>query len=101
MDKVNSFISRFTGSGRYEQVIKTFSFGCCYWFAHILAERFAYDGAEIMYDQVVNHFGTQINGRVYDITGDVTDAFEWECWEDLGDALLATRIERDCIMFER
>lgn len=101
MDKVNSFISRFTGSGKYDQVIEAFTCGCCYWFADILAKRFADDHAEIMYDQVINHFGTQINGRVYDITGDVTDEFHWVPWKNMSDTILVQRIERDCIMFER
>jgi len=101
VDKVNSFISRFTGSGKYEQVIEAFTCGCCYWFADILAKRFYKDGPEIMYDQVINHFGTQICGRVYDITGDVTDDYDWIPWKDLDDISLTQRIERDCIMFER
>lgn len=101
MDKVSSFIGRFTRSGKYDQVIEAFTCGCCYWFADILAKRFANDNAEIMYDQVINHFGTQINGRVYDITGDVTDNFCWVPWKDMGDTILVQRIERDCIMFER
>ena len=101
MDKVNSFISRFTGQGKYGQVIEAFTCGCCYWFADILAKRFSNDRSEIMYDQVMNHFGTQIDGRVYDSTGDVTNDFTWKPWKDMNDTSLVRRIERDCIMFER
>lgn len=28
-----------------------------------------------MYDQVINHFVTEIYGRLYDITGDVTGKY--------------------------
>ena len=49
--------------------------------------------------QTSNHFGTKINGRVYDITGDVTFKYEWKPWSEVDDELLRARIIRDCIMF--
>ena len=109
-DKVLRFINRFTNGGKNYGTIDTFKNGCCYWFAHILQERFydPYDwpGAwsndgEIMYDKVVNHFGCQIEGIVYDITGDVTDAYDWEPWVTVAqeDDVRFTRIVRDCIEF--
>ena len=52
-----------------------------------------------MYDQVANHFVAEIDGRLYDITGDVTDAYKVEPWDELEDDLLRSRIIRDCIMF--
>jgi hypothetical protein len=52
-----------------------------------------------MYDQVANHFVAEIDGRLYDITGDVTDTYKAEPWDDLDDDLLRARIVRDCIMF--
>lgn len=96
MSKVEGFIKRFHD---YEKTDDTFQFGCCYWFAFILYRRFLREGAKIMYDQVENHFGTMVSGKVYDITGDVTGKYEWEPWEKLDDELLKERIIRDCIMF--
>lgn len=74
-----------------------FTCGCCYWFAVILHSRFP--NSVIMYDQIENHFVTQIENRLYDITGDVTDKYKVIPWDSLDDALLKTRIVRDCIMF--
>ena len=93
---IDGFIQRFHEHDRTDD---TFQFGCCYWFAYILFRRFLRDGARIMYDQVANHFGTQIFGRVYDITGDVTNKYNWEQFDKLGDESLKNRIIRDCIMF--
>ena len=52
-----------------------------------------------MYDEVINHFGTEINGRVYDITGDVTFKYKWKQWSEVDNELLRARIIRDYIMF--
>ena len=52
-----------------------------------------------MYDQVENHFVTQIQGRLYDITGDVTEKYQVKPWDALDDELLKKRIIRDCILF--
>ena len=92
-DVINSFICRFLGDAS-----DVFTRGCCYWFAVILSQRFAACNAKIVYDQVSNHFGTRVFGKVFDITGDVTDKFSWEDWP-VDDALLFERIKRDCIMF--
>lgn len=97
------FIKHFLPQGRDTKTVDTFTQGCCYWFAYILFIRFAdIPDTAIMIDQVENHFGTMINGRVYDITGDVTDIYEWQWWGDivLNDETLAERIKRDCIKFK-
>lgn len=96
MDKIKSFINRFHISSDIDEV---FTSGCCYWFAFVLLTRFADEGAVIMYDEICNHYGTRINGRVYDITGDVTDDYFWIEWGDLDDEIHKERIIRDCIMF--
>lgn len=97
MVDVTQFLKRFHFS---EDITDVFSNGCCYWFAKILYDRFAMShGATIMYDEVENHFGTKVDGRVYDITGDVTFKYEWKPWSDVDDELLRARIIRDCIMF--
>lgn len=46
-----------------------------YWFAVILFRKFIRDGARIVVDEYTGHVGTRIHGRVYDITGDVTDKY--------------------------
>lgn len=93
--RIDGFLKRFHENA---DVDTTFTNGCCYWFSFILAERFFWC-ARIMYDQVANHFGTEIDGRVYDVTGDVTEKYDWEPWNDLEDTKLKERIKRDCIMF--
>lgn len=96
MDDVQIFLERFH---EYDDIEDVFTRGCCYWFAIVLRERFEYTGPVIMYDEVMNHFGTEIGDRVYDITGDVTDRYRWTPWEELDDELLRERIVRDCVMF--
>lgn len=97
--EVLDFLSRFTNNGQFQQVENAFTNGCCYWMAYILAERFRADDAVIMYDEVMNHFGTMVDGVVYDITGDVTGFYDWHPWSELEDDALRFRITRDCINF--
>lgn len=54
-----------------------------------------------MYDRRINHFATMVDGHVYDITGDVTDQYDWDLWNDVRriDELDTQRIVRDCINF--
>lgn len=104
-EEVINFIKRFQNEG----TIKTFTQGCCYWFAKILDERFncndIYDlERNIYYNGIDNHFATLIDNHLYDITGDlgnIKDLFEWERWYDFmeKDYLLTERIFRDCINF--
>lgn len=99
-----NFIARFTNNGNRQEVIDTFSCGCCYWFADILWNRFCLDAEEctVLYDPVINHWACQINGTVYDITGIVTsDEYHWESWVEFQyeDELLTKRLYRDCINF--
>lgn len=105
-NKVTRFINRFTSNGERDQVIYTFTNGCCYYFAEMLFLRFWMEDdpelaneMSIMYDQVANHFGCRINDRVYDITGDVTDNYNWEEYEGIKDENLTKILERDCILF--
>ena len=101
MPDVLMFIGRFStdGQGTRREVVECFTQGCCYWFAFILHQRFLACGARIMIDYVANHFGCEIGGRVYDITGDVTEPYTWEPWCECGDAALIQRITEYCIMF--
>lgn len=92
--QVDQFIARFHESMDIDDV---FTKGCCYWFAYILSQRFPY--AEIMYDQVANHFAVNINSHLYDITGCVDGQYSMIPWKDFDDDLEEKRIIRDCIMF--
>ncbi len=95
MNDVEKFIRKFQTS----EVKTVFREYCSYWFAYILYRRFIRDGAVVMYASIGNHFGTKVFGKVYDITGDVTEKYGWEPWLDFGDEIEKERIVRDCIMF--
>ena len=95
-EKVETFLKRFHAAKDVDEV---FVSGCCYWFAAVLFGRFIRDGAAIMYDRAENHFGTKVHGRVYDITGDVTDKYDWITWDSISDPEHRARITRDCILF--
>lgn len=104
-DKVMKFINGFTDNGKRQGVIKCFTEGHCYWFAHILFERFGkYEFVEpfIMYDDVSGHFGCRICGHVYDITGDVSDSYTWGLWRTYErlEPKHATTIRKCCILKE-
>ena len=99
-DKVLDFISHFTFKGKYQQVIDSFTCGNCYWFAFILNHRFDTYNTFIVYDNIENHFGCYIEGKVYDITGDITDKYGWLCWDEMYniDPAHYKRILRDCVL---
>jgi hypothetical protein len=103
---VLKFIDEFTGKGNKEQVIDCFMNGCCYWFAHILAHRFhdleCIRTRCIMYAPVENHFGCVVEDGIYDITGDVTDKYEWVEWPAFAkkEPNVAANITRACIRKE-
>ena len=100
-DTILNFIYGFHNYGTKKQIIECFTYGYCYWFANILLIRFG-GRAEIVYDQVENHFGCRIDDEVYDITGIVTNQYNWESWAELRekDSLLTQRVERDSILKE-
>jgi len=83
MNDVIRFINVFTSSNKNKEVVEIFTNQCSYWFASILFRRFIKEGATIMYDRTKQHFGTQINGMVYDATGDVTSKYKWDVWLDI------------------
>ena len=93
-DLILDFIKQFRDLGAEN----CFNNGMCYWFAHILRSRFITEHCHIMYSEIDNHFGCEINGIVYDITG-VASAYDWEPWctTIYNDPKLAERIKRDCI----
>lgn len=99
MEEIINFIHRFTDNNQNTAVIEKFQCGCCYWFAEILCERFFLESARIVYDVVANHFAAQIQGRAYDITGDVTDQYNFVDWNLYDDEIHRSRIIRDCVYF--
>ena len=78
-----------------------FSNGMCYYFTLVLRKRFGPFCSTILYDEVINHFATQIDGRIYDITGDITDnqEYHWKRWTTVvaEDPKHSKRIYRDCV----
>ena len=80
-----------------KEVEELFLCGDCYYFAIILKSRFP--NAKILYDQVVGHFITDINGRQYDILGDVTDKYTNTISYDEMPDIEKSRLIRDCVEF--
>ena len=82
---VIDFIKHFKGA---EDV---FLYGCCYWFASILQDRFNDRGylADIFYEPIDGHFITRLISennneiRFFDIRGDVTDKYDEEELENI------------------
>lgn len=93
-EDVASFLERFHLNQNIDEV---FTGGCCYWFAVILHQRFP--NSRIMYDTVENHFVTEIGGRLYDITGDVTGQYDVLPWGSCKDTPHGAKIIRDCVNF--
>ena len=84
MENVNNFLSIFHLPSNVNDI---FANQYSYWFAFILFTRFIRDGATIMFCSSKEHFGTMILERVYDITGDVTNLYEWIPWNNVDDDL--------------
>ena len=98
-NEVLLFIKNFQNEG----TIKTFTEGCCYWFAHILYSRFIghHCRPEIFYNEVSGHFATLINGRLYDVTGEITKIDDkWINWHDylISEPSYSQIVIRDCIL---
>lgn len=95
MDQINHFLEHF------QTIAHELPAECDYWFAVILFIRFMDDGSQIVYDYGTDHFATFVKGRVYDITGDVTDGHDWVIWRDmkLMDEALSKQLVKDRILF--
>lgn len=96
MNEVSKFLERFHIT---KEVNTVFTSEAHYWFAYILYRRFIRNGAVLMYSSDDNYFGTKICGKVYDITGDVTNKYNWMPWLEFEDETEKERIIRDYIMF--
>lgn len=91
------FIDQFRRFG--PEVGTCFRAGMCWHFTLILRGRFGMHN-RIVYDPIANHFAVEIDGRIYDIDGDITDeGYKWEYWDTywLQDLKHTERIRRDCI----
>jgi len=78
-NEVLEFIEKFKQYEQGDVLHRTFTNGYCYYFAIILQERF---GGEILYDPIEGHFVTRILDdyfgiHLYDITGEVTNKYDW------------------------
>ena len=99
---IDGFISRFH---HYEHdVTETFTNGCCYYFALALHSRFP--NSRIMLATGRNneagevlHFVTEIDGREYDITGDVTGEYKTVVWDDLPEGFTKNMIKQMAILW--
>lgn len=96
-ETILAFIAEFSGA------TDTFLCGCCYWFAQILSVRF---GGETVYEPVEGHFLQRIDGSLYDVRGDMTEAYRnipLICWDgyDKVDSLHYQHIFRDCVLKAR
>lgn len=97
-DLIEDYIQQFRQFGT--DVVDCFSNGMCYQFMVILRKRFGPFCTTPVYDEVMNHFATEIDGRIYDISGDITDnqEYHWKRWTQVAadDWKHAQRIRRDC-----
>ena len=96
MADVGKFLSVLHSS---ESVDEVFNSRCSYWCALILFWRFIREGSKIMFDRAEHHFGTEIRGRVYDITGDVTEKYKWVSWDSIPDYKERQKILNEYINF--
>ena len=96
-------------------VTHTFIHGCCYWFAVMMHARFpdsrimyAYKSrasgdtnnlGDVKIPSHVCHFVTEIDGRLYDITGDVTEKYEVKPWDEM-DFAEKNRIESESVYWD-
>ena len=103
MNDIEKFINKFK-SLNPSVTEDLFLHGDCYYFTVVLKERFADKNVIVKYLVIDNHFVTEIDGRLYDIRGDVTDIVDRKQlinWSEMKqyDELVYKRIIRDCIYF--
>ena len=95
--QILKFIEDFKQYDKDGTLEKTFLNGYCYWFAYMLDGRFL--NARIQYEPIEGHFVTEIDGRYYDIRGDVTDIYkESKVWYSEDYCFEFDSIVNGCIM---
>lgn len=82
MTAVENFIANFKKGFDEDYLEDVFLNGNCYHFALILSNM--YDG-EIIYDPHEQHFVTKINGKYYDIRGEIEPPLDEYSWDDMED----------------
>lgn len=99
-EEILDFIKNFQNEG----TVKTFTEGCCYWFACILT-GWAFMSADnneykIMYNQIDGHFACEINGNLFDVTGEIERTENWVPWVSwcLTEPVYRNVVIRDCIL---
>ena len=99
-EQIEKYYKDKSKSGRKDQKSGDFTCGCCCQFAKILHLRFPV--SEIVYGPAANYFAAKIDGRIYDITGDVTEQGKRELWSEyeLGFSF-RDGVVKECIMFCR
>lgn len=48
---------------------------------------------------IINCFGTRIGGKVYDVTGDVTENHKWISWVEYSNKKSKDQVTKEDIMF--
>ncbi len=98
-EDIIQFIENFKKQ-RKEAIEYVFQNGNCYWFSVVLIALF---GGEAYYLPIKNHFITKIDGKYYDITGEITE-FDEEPMNWLhfceADPKWADRIYRYCVKLQ-
>ena len=75
-----NFIGQYQKFG--ESVVECFTSEMSYHFANILQQRFGFRQSNIVYFPNEEHFACEIDKRIYDITGDITDCgCEWKLFD--------------------
>lgn len=99
-DDIIFFINKFKCMDQ-KTIEDVFLYGNCYWFAQILVNRFQNENPELYYLPIDGHFVTKINGKLYDISGEVITDRVLISWNDLqkDEPELAKRIYSNCAMF--
>lgn len=96
--EILQFINHFLKTSKTQNFTEVFTQGCCYWFAYILCARFP--EMEIMYDPTINHFMAGCDGRLFDVTGEVTDMYKNAVpWKTFDDSTHRERLNAQCIDF--
>lgn len=92
MKEIKDFIREFSSEEKF------FTEGKCFWFAVILKVRF---GGKIKYHPVDNHWATEIDGVLYDVTGSI-DSVGFEDWPGRfkEDTTYYNRLISQCILFD-
>lgn len=96
-DKFDGEVERFIAGFRNEGTVRTFTNGCCYWFAYILTGRFLL--SEIAYNPALGHFAARIGGDLFDITGRLENDGNWIDWDEYmeREPLDSLRVSESCI----